>query len=250
MKVGAVNALYHRGMTIEEIAQLLAAIGLWYVDYNIALHRLIPKLYDGDGKVFKDIDHKEVCSGTRFTAPLFKDATTYLQYFVGNYGIPFENIPVDMIQAVYHHISKGRIALPKDKDSKKPWFSNKRGKQKYQWKNGERDYSKVFLTLKDVLEWDYRYGICLIVPTDWRDDAYLDIDIRGNDHEDGIDPKLIPEMVNILSGYHYERSLSGGFHVFGRGYPKEPPLGVGLQLVSTLIVTYPTNGYTLGEVKK
>lgn len=250
MKVAAVNALYHRKMSVEDIVQLVAKIGVWYPDYSTASSRIKLKVNE-NVYIQSERDVKGIGS-VRFTEQrFFKDATSYLQYFVEHYAIPAEPIQLTMRGMVVQHIDKGRIPLPKAKGEKRIWFSNRSGAAKFQWKHGKCDYSKTILTYADVSLWDYSNGICLVVPKDWRDDCYLDIDVRSEEHPNGVDPSEFPEMVKMLDGFYYEWTINKGIHVFGRGYPKKPPEGIGLELVSTYIVTYPTSGYTMGqEVKK
>jgi len=94
-------------------------------------------------------------------------------------------------------------------------------------------------TLSMIEKWDWSYGLILLGTTRH---CFLDIDTKSEAHPDGLDS--FDEA--RIKGFAYERTKSGGYHVFGEGnmrYQKAEP--VSIRGKGAYIVTAPTPGYVL-----
>lgn len=241
--IGIINTLYFFGNSIDEIVGYILKYNTCGFHDEVITTKMVGILLcsKGNGKLYtsKKCSKKEA-GGSVLS---FVDSLAYLQYFLQHFALPREDIPATAKEAAKYHISRGRIPLPRYKDTKQVYLPHRRpGKTRFQWKNGGTDYSKKIMTEQDIYgAWDFDDGLCLIVPQDWRDDVYLDIDMRSPAHPQGLE-KLDE---SILKGYSVEKTPSGGYHVFGRGRPQKPPIPAEIAIASTLIVTYPSNGYIL-----
>jgi hypothetical protein len=242
--IGIIRTLITYGNTDEEVTQSILKYNTCGFDDPVKTLDMVIELKDDNGKLN---NHERRIYNTselsNVTPIFFKNSLDYLLYFVQYYGIPKENIPNNPLEAVFYHINRGRIVLPRYQETKQVYLNHRSsGKDRFKWKFGGVDYSKLIMRPEDVYScWDFSSGLCLIVPTDWRNDCYLDIDMKSDKHPDGLDKM----DESILKGFHYERTKNGGYHVFGKGRPQKPPNPHEMQLVSTLIVTYPTKGYMI-----
>ncbi len=246
---GIIKTLFSYSNTVDEIIDVILKYNTCGYSDQVKTRAMVEEFVsegtNNNGKLYKDRNQLNSIPSESPERKLlvFNGSLDYLSYFLRHYGIPGENIPANPREAAFYHISRGRIPLPRFKDTKQVYLKHRSpGADRFKWKRGGCDYSKLIMTKNDIYDsWDYSNGICLIVPTDWRDDVYLDIDMRSDKHPLGLE-KLDE---SILQGYHWERTQNGGYHLFGKGRPQKPPIPSEIQIVSTLIVTFPTNGYSL-----
>jgi len=139
---------------------------------------------------------------------------------------PKMNVPSDIRAAARYYYDRGYTVLPKHPDRKTPNDN---------WKK----YQSTRASIEETMSWDWSYGICLLAGNGHN---FLDIDKRSQEHPDGVDSF----DASILEGRHYERTPSGGIHIFGNGdiHTANAPGGE-LKGMGSLIVAYPTTGYTL-----
>jgi hypothetical protein len=129
------------------------------------------------------------------------------------------NVPSASLWAAVYYYLEGFLPLPKDKETKRPAFS---------WKQ----YLKKPPTLEEIMSWDWSNGICLLANDNF---SFIDIDVKGHEKE--------------LQDYHMEQTPRGGLHAFGKGKISSTNVeNIGeLKGKGTLIVAYPTKGYTVME---
>lgn len=103
-----------------------------------------------------------------------------------------------------------------------------------------KQYQDRLPTEKEMLSWNYKAGICLIANDNF---CFLDVDPEGKGLVDD----------NMFKN-HYENTPRTGYHFFAKAIPgleSGKKDGIELKAKGELIVTYPTQGYMLGqEVKK
>jgi len=140
-----------------------------------------------------------------------------LLHFLLNTGpiLPFPVNPECKL-AAHQYFNMGFIPLPKDLAHKKPSIL---------WK----EFLNFPPTAKQIDAWDFSHGICLLAGNGIN---FLDIDEKI-DH-------------STFKDRHYEITPRGGTHIFGRGdLPTKNEPTSEIKGIGSLIVCYPTHGYTI-----
>lgn len=138
------------------------------------------------------------------------------------------NPPYDINKAVVYYHNIGFHMIPKIRGEKRPAVK---------WKVYQENQPPLYI----VKRWNFSNGIILLGT---RTHSFLDIDIRSNEHDKGLEN--FDE--SLLKGWYYERTKNGGYHIFGSGFFPKGMKGlvneaVQIKHLGGYIVTYPTPGY-------
>jgi|GEM_PF-3612000 len=143
------------------------------------------------------------------------------------------NPPRNINDAVIYYHNRGFHMIPKIRDEKRPSM---------RWKIYQDNQPPLYI----VKRWNFNYGIILLGT---RTHSFLDIDIRSNKHDKGLEN--FDE--SRLKGWYYERTQNGGYHIFGSGFFPKGMKGlvndaVQIKHLGGYIVAYPTLGYTKSPI--
>lgn len=143
------------------------------------------------------------------------------------------NPPRDINKAVTYYHNMGFHMIPKIRDEKRPSI---------RWKIYQDNQPPLYI----VKRWNFSNGIILLGT---RTHSFLDIDIRSNKHDKGLENF----DGSRLKGWYYERTQNGGYHIFGSGFFPKGMKGlvndaVQIKHLGGYIVAYPTSGYTKSPI--
>lgn len=146
--------------------------------------------------------------------------------------LPLIDIPSDMREAAHYYYRHGFTPLPKCNPL--VYDNHKHPCVKYIKYRDNRFIEEQL----DI--WNFKYGICLLGD---KEHCYLDIDNHIG-KENGV--QYFDRV--LLRGRHYERTLSGGYHIFGLGNLNSFAMqGVEIKGNKNLIVAYPSPGYKVNN---
>lgn len=231
-RVGAIKTMIYYGYTEQEIIDIISSYGVWDMSVSVSAIR---KLY----KERKHINNYAVgtlsnhtSKTNRFPLSNINDINSLISHFwksalcVNRLSISdrLDKAPWEYHKLGYHVLPKAskdcNCRLCKDREhDKKGKHPSLRTWKEYQYRQP---------TNKEIDLWDWNNGLCLLA-TDRH--SYLDIDQKYGG------------VINT----HAEKTPRGGVHMFGLGQCKSINIqGVGeIKGFGSLIIAYPTPGYTL-----
>lgn len=170
--------------------------------------------------------------------PFSKGIDVINHFFANTLPVMPLDVPDDVIEAAHYYYSKGYAPLPKHPEHKHPGvFYASHG---VDYRNNRFLESQI-----DVWKWESK-GICLLGNNHF---CYLDIDNHPENPKKNGMQWLDESILRLIHSRHYERTASGGYHVYGTGNLNTITQidGIEIRGNSALIVAYPTYGYKINK---
>lgn len=145
------------------------------------------------------------------------------------------DVPEDIREAAHNYYRLGYTPLPKHPEHKHPGV--------YYASHGIFYRNNRFPEAQ-LDTWAFEHGICLL-----GDSGHCYLDIDNHPGKDNGTMWLDDHLMRLIHSRHYERSKSGGYHVFGLGDLSTIPSTEGIEVRgnSALIVAAPTEGYRVNK---
>ncbi|MFZ3385326.1 MAG: hypothetical protein WA144_15505 [Candidatus Methanoperedens sp.] len=206
-------------VSIERALSYFDKYCMWK-DYNREItKRILTGIYNIKSKGKKSPQGNVVC-------PLPSvDPKTIVDYFFSNtQPVRPLDVPLDNRDAAIFYYKNGFVPVPKKDGEKHPYVAY-------------TQYRDALYPIGQIYVWNWSHGVCLLGT---KNVCFLDIDLKGVPYFD----------ISLLYGRHYERTPSGGYHVFGYGNLKNDLSLKGIVEIkgnTNLIVAYPTSRYKISH---
>lgn len=196
--------------------------------------------YDSKGSREKP-NHTHSKKASRHLPPLYETLLELSKCVIPKFGI--KGMGCKQVAVFYYN--QGYTPLPKHPDGKYPGGKSLNEKwYMMEWKK----YQTIRPTMSQILSWDWSHGVCLL-----GGDVLFMIDVDGKKGKRGIE-NIMQFKDLMLNENHWEITQSQqGVHIFAKDSNGERFRGLdygneGIEIIGkgSLIVAYPTPGYTLG----